>query len=165
MPPTAALTTTVGASDRNRSAIARATGFDQRRIFENAKLLNETVAVASGAQAKVSRRAARRAARAPLVSRAPAALMRGRHLLENRFCGGDRIVGFDDRTPDDEIIGAGRDRLRRRRHALLIAMRASGRSNSRRQRQKVVAEEALEVAHLVRAADDAGTSGIARERG
>ena len=62
MPPTAALTTTVGAHRRKRSAIARRDRFEQRRIFENPKLLNEAIAVTAGAQTEVAfeQRAARR---------------------------------------------------------------------------------------------------------
>ena len=71
---------------------------------------------------------------------------------------GERIGSFDDRTSDDEIVGAGSDGLRGRRHAFLIAVRAAGRTNPRREREEVVAEETLEVADLVRAADDAGSS-------
>ena len=78
--------------------------------------------------------------------------------------GGKRIVGFGDRPPDHDVIGAGGDGLRRRDDALLIAVRRSGRANAGRQREEIVAEEALEVAGFVRAADDAGASRIARQR-
>src|SRR5262249_28779885 len=86
------------------------------------------------------------------------------HFVENGTRRGHRIVRLRNRTSHDEVVGAGRDRLSRGHHALLIAVRRSAWANAGRERKEIVAEETLEVAHFARAAYDAGAAGIARER-
>ena len=68
---------------------------------------------------ELSRNARRAARRAPSSSssnarRSVVIAARFAHLVEDRFGGCERIGGFGDRPPHDEIIRAGGDGLRRR---------------------------------------------------
>src|SRR5581483_984405 len=104
---------------------------------------------------------ARRAPRAP--SRSPR--LRLAHFGKDIARCRQRVAGFGDGPPDDDVVGASRDCLRRRDDALLIAVRRTRWTDAGREREEVVAEKALEIAGFVRAAYDPGTPGIARQGG
>ena len=68
----------------------------------------------------------------------------------------------DDRPADDEIVGACRDRARRRHDALLVAGVGAGRPDARRHEHHVGADDRRSSAGLLGRADDAVDADVAR---
>ena len=65
------------------------------------------------------------------------------------------IGGFQDRTPDHEIIGAGRDRTPRRHDALLVAGRRARGADAGGHQTHLVADDLVQTRGFFRRADEA----------
>src|SRR5439155_121169 len=72
-----------------------------------------------------------------MTGRAPSFSLRRRDLGNDGLRRGLGIARREDRSADDEIIGAGRNRLRGRRRPLLVAARACQRPDARCDQQHV----------------------------
>ena len=86
-----------------------------------------------------------------------------RQLRKDRARRGGRIGIFHDRPADDDVVGAGQARVARGGHAALIAVRAAARANAGAERDKLVAERALERGDFVNRTYDAGAARVARQ--
>src|SRR5579884_1920472 len=164
MPPTAALTTIVGFTSRNATAILRATGstisgssrirnFWMKRLLWRPELRRKC-------PSKTAPRLLSTSSRGGVAFAASEGRIHASHFVEDRPRRPEGIRRFDDGTPDNDVNGTGRDGLRRRRHAFLVAVRRVGRTDARREREKVGSMRCFDFARFARAADDAGASGV-----